>query len=156
MDTICSYLAYDHARCDALFLQAVADVAARKWPSALKQTGEFESAFAHHLEMEESIIFRALEEAIGTLDGPTADLRKEHELLRGLLARVSQAVQDRKIADFFDFADTFCIMLRQHNLKEEGILYPMADRMLADQRTDLVASMAAISIVQRAGHGLAA
>ena len=150
MDTICSYLAYDHARCDNLFVQAVAHVAAREWPRALKRTGDFESAFARHMEMEESIIFRALEGVIGTPDGPTADLRKEHELLRGLLARVSQAVQDRKIVDFFDFADTFRIMMRQHSLKEEGILYPMADRMLADQRADLVASMVAISIVHHA------
>ena len=150
MDTICSYLAYDHARCDALFVQAVDHVAAREWLPALKRTADFESAFARHMEMEESIIFRALEGAIGTCDGPTADLRKEHELLRGLLARVSQAVRDRKIVDFFDFADTFRIMLRQHSMKEEGILYPMADRMLADQRADLVASMVAISIIYHA------
>lgn len=150
MDTICSYLAYDHARCDALFVQAIAHVAAREWTPALQKTAEFESAFALHVDMEETIIFGALEDVIGTFDSPTADLRREHELLRGLLARVAQAVRDRRIVDFFDFADTFRIMLRQHSLKEEGILYPMADRILAKQRDDLVASMVATSIVYHA------
>ena len=146
MDTICSYLEYDHSRCDALFVQVVAYVVGRQWPHAERRFKDFEAAFTRHLTMEENIVFPAFEQVIGTAAGPTHALRLEHGQLRGLLARLTEAVEGNHVVDFFDHADAFRIVLQQHSLKEEGILYPMADRMLLEKRSELVASMAAISI----------
>jgi len=50
------------------------------------------------------------------------------------LAREEQwlfpALEHRDSASFCDFADHLRMLMRQHNLKEENVLYPMAERLL--------------------------
>ena len=38
------------------------------------------------------------------------------------------------------------ILMQQHNVKEEGILYPMADQHLASYREELIERMDAVAI----------
>lgn len=148
MDTISSYLANDHSRCDALYLQAFTRVLERQWPQAERAFRDFERALVRHLAVEEDIVFHAFEQAIGSTSGPTSALRGEHLQLRGIMYRLADAVLQRHSLDFFDHADTFGIVLHQHGMKEEGIFYPMLDRVLQRRQDELVAAMSA-----RAGIG---
>lgn len=150
MGNISTYLEQDHARCHAMYLDAVASVAARDWVHAGMQFGRFAHALRRHLAMEEDIVFSAFEAAIGTDNGPTRELRTEHQYLRGMLERLMLAIERAHAAEFFDRADTFRIVLQQHSSKEEGIIYPMADRVLYPHRGDIVAAMAAARILDPA------
>lgn len=144
METICSYLEDDHSRCDALFIQAVGCVAQRSWEAAEQAFQAFDRAFQLHLTMEEDVVFSAFEIAVTGDTSPTHALRREHHQLRGLLHRLAGAIAKRHVVDFFDHADTFRIVVQQHGMKEEGLLYPMADRMLSRRRTELIAAMVAM------------
>jgi hemerythrin-like domain-containing protein/uncharacterized protein (DUF2249 family) len=144
MDTICSYLEDDHSRCDALFVETVGCVAQRNWEPAERAFQAFERALQLHLAMEEDVIFSAFELVVSGEPAPTHGLRQEHRQMRGLLHRLSGAIEQRHVVDFFDHADTFRIVLQQHSMKEEGLLYPMADRMLSRKRAELIRAMVAM------------
>jgi iron-sulfur cluster repair protein YtfE (RIC family) len=145
MHKVSSFLDHDHARCDALYVQSVAFVIARDWERAAKRFSDFSDSLLRHMAMEESIVYPAFEEELGTATGPTQSMRSEHLLLRGLLHRLSESIEQKNVIEFSDHADTFRITMQQHNLKEEGILYPMVDRVLRRRHGELVSAMIAIT-----------
>jgi DUF438 domain-containing protein len=65
--------------------------------------------------------------------GPTQVMRGEHVQMRQLLAAAEAALAERDVDDYSGNAETLLIMIQQHNVKEENILYPMCDQQLADQ-----------------------
>lgn len=145
MDTLSSYLEGDHARCDALYVAAVACVAAGDWDQAARSLRRFAQAQERHIAMEEQVVFVAFEKATGSDDAPTHVLRREHRQFDTIVQRLGEAIAHRRLGDFADHADTLRIMQQQHNIKEEHMLYPMADRVLRGQRGALLAAMQAIS-----------
>lgn len=141
MQTIATYLDQDHRRCDDQYAMAESDVILRHWDDASSHFGTFLQMFERHLEKEERVLFPRLDHALGNGYGPTVVMRAEHRQMRELLAEMKTAIARRDSDGFFDHADTLRIMMRQHNLKEEGILYPQADFVLAKQADAVIASM---------------
>lgn len=144
MPTIKSILEADHARCDALFAEAESAVASGDWQQAAAALDLFDAALRRHLAMEEDVLFPAFEQATGNASGPTAVMRSEHRQLRDITADAMRALEQRASDDFFAAVETMQIMMGQHNLKEEGILYPMADRLLKDRAEQLLEAMQAL------------
>jgi hypothetical protein len=58
-------------------------------------------------------------------------MRLEHEQMRQLLGPLQHAAGGRDEAEYLAVSETLLLLMQQHNTKEEGILYPMADRILA-------------------------
>ena len=83
--------------------------------------------------MEEEILFPAIEEKTGMVNqGPTAVMRMEHEQMRGVLDQMAQAIEAGDFQATLDQGDTLLMPIQQHNIKEEGVLYPMADQVLGE------------------------
>ncbi|OOG28073.1 hemerythrin HHE cation-binding protein [Thioalkalivibrio denitrificans] len=140
MTTFSQYLGDDHGRCDELF--AAAELAADARDSGTADAhARFVEAMEHHLRMEEEILFPAFEEASGSRMGPTAVMRHEHEQMRQLFEDMSGALAEDRFDDYLGMAETLLILMQQHNAKEEQMLYPMTDRMLAGSRQALLARM---------------
>lgn len=131
MQTICEYMADDHKRCDDLFLKVEAAIAQHEWEQAQSNFGDFCHAWLGHLDSEERIVFPALEKVTFNAAGPIAMLRMEHERIRGIVVRLGDAVQRHDPSDFLLHAETLTILAQQHGLKEEEMLYPLLDRILA-------------------------
>jgi hemerythrin-like domain-containing protein len=133
------FFAQDHHRCDELwaaFEGASASEAAGAWQ-------EFEAAMRRHFSMEEEVLFPALEDATGMHGpGPTMVMRNEHVQMRGLLDEMGNAVREGRIDDALDHGDTLLMMTQQHNVKEEGVLYPLADQAMGHQWQALAARLA--------------
>ncbi|HEU4776107.1 MAG TPA: hemerythrin domain-containing protein [Telluria sp.] len=144
MNEVSKYLEQDHARCDQLYADAVTHVAARDWEQAAVRFADFAEAQRLHIEMEESVLYPAFEQAAGTSTGPTLAMRAEHHLLREILFRLSEAINRRSVIEFSDHADTFHLITQQHNLKEEGMLFPLIDKMLRHRYDELVQAMTAM------------
>ncbi len=144
MDSFSSYLAHDHAQCDGFFADAEAAAAAQDWAQADARYAAFRQAMAHHFAMEESVLFPAFEAATGSTAGPTQVMRSEHAQMNGLFAEMTAALAARDATRFLGHAETLLWLMRQHNAKEENILYPMSDRTLAPQRAELIARMKAL------------
>lgn len=141
MNTITEYMVIDHKHCDDVFAALERDVTEGRWDSADTAMIEFAGEMDLHFAMEEYVLFPAFETATGNTSGPTAVMRSEHEQLRAMIAELRDAVTVRDGANFAGIADTLNIMLQQHNMKEEGILYPMTDRVLGDSRADILERM---------------
>lgn len=143
MDTITSFLSQDHRRCDELFTQAGDAVVAHDWETAGRLYTQFQQALEQHMGWEEELLFPEIECRSGAALGPTRVMRAEHAQLRELLDQLAAAQRQRDREGYLELAQSLQSMLRQHNMKEEQILYPLSDNLLEDVRTDMVERMAA-------------
>ena len=89
-----------------------------------------------HHQREERVLFPALEEH--GVHGPPAVMAHEHVRLRALkhaladLVRRQLAGEEKVWAETRVTAETLVEVLRAHIAKEDGVLYPLALRVLAD------------------------
>lgn len=145
MTTITDFLATDHKRCDQLFAAAETVAVTGDWGAVRLEFGHFRDALQHHFAMEEEIMFPAFEARTGMTQGPTAVMRSEHRQMTDLLDRISGAVERKDANAYLGDADTLLILMQQHNVKEEQMLYQMADRALANEREEVVGRMRALA-----------
>lgn len=141
MDSITRYLGDDHLRCDEFFIQAETSVGNDCWEQAAVNLNQFVQALERHFAMEEKVLFLAFEQAIGNSAGPTSVMRTEHRQMRAIVALLQEALKARDADAFLGHAETLNMMMRQHNLKEESILYLMADRVLSGRKDEIIGTM---------------
>ncbi len=138
MSTIVQYMTRDHRRCDELFAGVEEAVNRGEWSRAAQLLPAFAQAMDRHLRIEEELLFPAFEHRSGITGGPTEVMRAEHARLRALLEELHQALDRRDPEDYLGVSETVLIMMQQHNLKEEQVLYSMLDGILADQAPALL------------------
>jgi hemerythrin-like domain-containing protein len=138
------FLTDDHRDCDARFARAEAAASDGDLDTARSAHADFAAAMALHLSMEETVLFPAFETASGMTGGPTMVMRMEHEQIRGMLAQMQAALDRADLDDYLGLAETLNILIQQHNMKEEQMLYPMCDRALAGSAEDLLGRMQAM------------
>lgn len=127
---ILEFMRDDHRKCDHLYTEAEASVMANDIETAKNRFDAFAAATIRHFEMEENELFPAFEQRTGMTSGPTQVMRYEHQQLRALIEKMKDALDGNRAQDFFGIGESMMIMLQQHNMKEEQMLYPMADRAL--------------------------
>ncbi len=130
MDTISDFLGTDHRHCDDLFAAAESVCGRQDWPQCGRAFGDFRQAMEQHLSMEEQVLFPSFEEASGSAMGPTQVMRMEHEQMRELFEEMAEAVARQDAQQYLGLSETLLVLMQQHNMKEEQILYHMCDRML--------------------------
>jgi hemerythrin-like domain-containing protein len=130
MTTINEFMTRDHRRCDELMAEAEASANSNDWDKTQQLTDEFLAAMEHHFNMEETVLFPAFEQQTGIIQGPTMIMRSEHQQMRNLMSQLKDALDRQAEDDFLDTTETLLIMMQQHNMKEEGMLYPMSDEQL--------------------------
>ncbi|KFB74949.1 MAG: hemerythrin domain-containing protein [Candidatus Accumulibacter sp.] len=133
MHTITNFMANDHRSCDHLMVAVEQAVASGDWALARTDFGLFQKAMQDHFEAEESLLFPLFEQSTGMYRGPTQVMRGEHAQMRQLLAAAAEALVGQDFDDYTGIAETLLVMMQQHNLKEENVLYPMCDQHLTDQ-----------------------
>ncbi|EXI72526.1 MAG TPA: hemerythrin domain-containing protein [Candidatus Accumulibacter phosphatis] len=138
MQTITDFMASDHRSCDELLVTVEHAVADRRWGPARAAFTLFRAGMLHHFSAEEAILFPLFEQSTGIFRGPTQVMRAEHAQMRQLLAAAEAAVAAQDADDYSGNAETLLIMMQQHNVKEENVLYPMCDQHLAAQVATLL------------------
>jgi iron-sulfur cluster repair protein YtfE (RIC family) len=141
MTAIAQYLTDDHHHCDTLFAGAETTVAAGDWATAQSRFEAFRQATLTHLAREEEVLFPDFEARTGMTGGPTAVMRAEHVQIQEALQAMAEALVRRDADGYLGLSETLLMLTRQHNMKEEQILYPMADQALEAQAGDLVERM---------------
>jgi hemerythrin-like domain-containing protein len=126
-----------HRHCDDLFVAAEDAVQRGDWAAAAPAFLRFHTQMATHFEVEEGLLFPAFEDATGTSAGPTGMMRHEHGQMRELLAQLAAACDARDGEAYAGIAETLLMLMQQHNMKEENILYPMCDRALGAEAESL-------------------
>lgn len=142
-----AYFTGSHRECDDAWAEVEAAADANDDARVRAGWEKFERSFRRHLAMEESLLFPAVEAATGMVDaGPTHVMRMEHENMRAVLGQMAAAMERGDRQELLDQGDTLHILVQQHNVKEEGVLYPMAERVLADRWPALHAELEAFQL----------
>lgn len=139
--SLSSLMTDDHRACDHVFARLETLVAKGDWPAAATAMSAFAAALNAHFLAEEEHLFPAFEAATGMRGGPTAVMRAEHAEMRTFLDSMQAAIDARDGDDFAGEAETLMIMIQQHNMKEENMLYPMCDARLADRSGELAGTL---------------
>ena len=119
-----------HKHCDELFAAAEEACANCDWTEGEKAFALLRDQLETHFTSEEELLFPAFEAATGMTSGPTEVMRAEHRQMRDLLAQMQGTLASRDSDEFGGAAQTLLILMQQHNMKEENILYPMCDNAL--------------------------
>ena len=137
--SITSPLFQHHKHCDEIFASAEDACANGDWAAGGKAFALLLGQLETHFTSEEEVLFPAFEAATGMTSGPTEVMRGEHRQMRDLLAQMQEALTARDSDAFGGAAETLLILMQQHNMKEENILYPMCDNALGS--SDVGASL---------------
>lgn len=124
-------LTQQHRDCDAILAQAEQAVRNGDWTSAGRTCLRLGTDLEQHFQLEEQQLFPAFEAATGMYSGPTAVMRNEHQEIRLLLQDMDDALLATAANAWLGHAETLLILIQQHNMKEENILYPMCSQHIA-------------------------
>jgi hemerythrin-like domain-containing protein len=104
----------------------------------------FVATTRRHLDIEERLIFPQLTEKMpGAALGPIPVMLAEHEQMKALLEAMDEAAREASTQRVLNLGDTLLMFTQQHNSKEEGVLYPLCEQVLADVWPELHAEMTA-------------
>ena len=120
----------EHRECDEIFAAAEKSVIDGNFAEAEKQFLLFADDTLRHFKKEEGTLFPTFEEISGSTEGPTRIMRFEHEQVRGLIGKMAEAVENKDSDAYLSLAESMMILLQQHNMKEEQMLYAMCDRII--------------------------
>ncbi|MBW7861864.1 MAG: hemerythrin domain-containing protein [Rhodocyclaceae bacterium] len=137
MASITDLMTHDHRECDEVFARIEQAVSKGDWDGAATALRAFTEALEAHFGAEENTLFPSFEAATGMTDGPTRMMRMEHAEMRRGLEAMQDALARKDADDLSGEAETLLILMQQHNMKEENILYPMCDGHLSGQAATL-------------------
>ena len=127
-----------------MFAGAEESVASGDWKQGGDRFETFRRAAEHHFAMEEDTLFPRFEEATGQMAGPTQVMRMEHVQMRQLFGEMQAALVSRQVEEYLGLSETLMMIMQQHNMKEEQMLYTMAQQHLSaesDRIVDMMESM---------------
>ena len=132
MNTISESMTQDHRRCDEIFIKLENAVTKKDWEEAMRLTKAFEQAMAHHFAVEEFELFPAMEAATPQAAAPIRVMTMDHDQIRHMIGKLLEAVVQASKDNVLSIAETLLMTIQQHNIKEENMLYPLADRYLSE------------------------
>lgn len=132
--SLADFFGGDHHVCDEKWVRVESLLEGGDEAAIKTAWQEFDQATRRHLAMEEEVFFPAFEAASGMgMSGPTAVMREEHLQMRALLDQIGFNIEAGDTDEAYDLGDTLHMLTQQHNIKEEGMLYPMAEEVLATE-----------------------
>lgn len=140
-ETIGARFSADHARLQGLWDRCIEGIHACDPETVLKNFTEFEAGLRRHIKAEEDVLFPAFERASGMAErGPTVVMRMEHREIEAMLDSLGERVRARDCATLYGQHVGPSALFKSHDAKEEGVLYPMADRIVAANERQRVLS----------------
>ncbi|HIP18873.1 MAG TPA: hemerythrin domain-containing protein [Sulfurovum sp.] len=144
---ISQFMTQEHRDCDTEFAAAEQAVADENWAEAEEKFMTFANDTLRHFKREEEELFPAFEAQTGSTDGPTQVMRYEHEQVKGLIGNLAAALEEKDKDAYLSLCESMMILLQQHNMKEEQMLYAMCDRVLpAETKESTLEKMKAVEI----------
>jgi hemerythrin-like domain-containing protein len=132
MSSIPEYMTAKHRECDEFFSEAETAVADKNWSLALIKWQQFAGELTEHFTQEEDVLFPKFEQATGMTAGPTQVMRMEHQQMRALVQDLDNALAAQEKDEYLGLSETLMVMMQQHNMKEEMMLYPMMAQHLSE------------------------
>lgn len=100
----------------------------------------FERELGPHSEREEGILFPAMVKYIGRETGPIAVMEYEHDQAKKNIASfiesTEELAEDMDYRSIANYATQAYLILTDHFMKEECVLFPMAQQFLSDEEKE--------------------
>lgn len=128
----------DHRKCDENFGEIEILVEKNQFDQAKKEFIDWKSGMEAHLNKEEQFLFPEAEMKLGGQIGPIMVMKMEHAQMRDVFSNMEKAIDQKNANAFLGLAESCMILIQQHNMKEEQILYPLLDRALANHVNEIV------------------
>ena len=138
MTSISDFMTDDHRACDDLLALAEESIAKGKWDKAVEQFARFRKDTERHLAIEEESLFPAFENKTGMTMGPTQIMRSEHQQMRKVFDDIAQKLATEDADGCLGLTETLMVLMQQHNMKEEQVLYRMMDQSLGGEAAGLL------------------
>ena len=134
-------LSWDHDRLDDLESRAFKARERGDFTQAKAIYSVFAFGLKRHIRFEEELLFPEFETRAGISAeaGPTAVMRDEHREILDCLDRIEKGIGDGS-TPLESLRHTLHLVLGNHNLKEENIVYPLTDRALGKNDADVLVS----------------
>ncbi len=144
---ISSYMKNEHRECDTLFAGAEEAIALSEWEVGEERFLLFANEVLTHFKKEEEELFPTFEAQTGNTEGPTRVMRYEHEQVKGLIGKMAEAIEKKDRDACLSLAESMMILLQQHNMKEEQMLYSMCDNILPPEiKEETLAKMKEVTL----------
>ena len=131
------YMTQDHRECDNLYAPLEEALMQGDFEKALELFVPFRNAMLKHFAMEEEVLFPKMEEFMGGGEGPIYVMKMEHNQIRSIINQLGEAIEAKNKDKALGLGETFMIMTQQHNMKEEQILYTMAEQLPIEKEQTL-------------------
>ena len=141
MSSIKEFMTKDHRDCDDTFAQMEQKANSEGLAAAKELYTKMAQEIEHHFQMEERVIFPTFEEKTGMTEGPTQMMRMEHAQMRSLIQEIGEAIDNDDKDRFFGLTETMMIMVQQHNMKEEQMLYTMIQQHMSAENDQIMMMM---------------
>lgn len=129
---ITSFYTEDHDHLDEYF-KNFQGLKRKNYTEAKENFKKFKFGLQRHIAWEEEILFPLFEEKTGMRDGgPTEVMRQEHRQIEQNMEALHKKVQ-RQYPESDLEEQLLWNLLKQHNTKEENILYPAIDQSVSDE-----------------------
>ena len=132
------FMIQDHRDCDSVFSDAEKLVESGDWSGAKEAFLVFKKDMLTHFGMEEEIIFPEFNQKSGGGCNPTGVMLMEHDQMKRLLGILESKIDAQDKDSFFGSSDTLMMVLQQHNLKEEQIMYNLALDALSGEQGEIL------------------
>lgn len=141
-DVITQEFTQDHHRCDRLLAEAESALSGRDWQAgSAPALDALILAMEQHFVLEEQVLFPELAAVFRVAANPIGVMLDEHAQMRALFADLREALERQDRDACLGGLETLNFLVRQHNYKEEEILYPMADGALRGRAEGIVAQL---------------
>ncbi len=119
----------------------------QSWAAKMDEACDyFRKEVAIHFKKEEVALFPAMELYLGPQGGPLVVMLREHQEHYQLLDKLCAAVANRDLNAVRSVWETFNPRLTMHIMKEDTVLFPMAERMFSpDERNAISQKMESVS-----------
>jgi DUF438 domain-containing protein len=140
--TINQFMTADHRACDEQFANLENIVDDGNFEIARMMFDEFREHMLHHFQMEEEVMFDEYNKNGQGHCNPTEVMIIEHDQMRNVFKEMSKAIDERDKNKFLGFSENLLFTMQQHNMKEEQMMYSLADESLDSE--DIINRMKAI------------
>jgi hemerythrin-like domain-containing protein len=141
---ITSFYTHDHDQLDRYF-QDFQGLKKKNYAQAKENFKKFKFGLQRHIAWEEEILFPLFEDKTGMKNGgPTEVMRQEHRQIEQALEALHKKVQRQDPQSDLE-EELVWNLLKQHNMKEENILYPAIDQSISEkERQNVFGKMEAL------------
>ena len=109
----------------------------------VKEVADFTTNLEFHSVREEDILFQMMEVYIGKNGGPIAVMEYEHEQAKGFINTFLSSAENHsqsaeELIQHANLIKNAYYTLLDHFMKEEQVLYPMAEKMFSEEEKELL------------------